>query len=211
MSLPLLQSYNDAKKQKAYIRYMEGGSQREISSKLKISRRTLASWSSRDRWEEEREARKIAASTEAIAAATAAGAAPDAPPSAPLGATAGAAPQSETRLQGMERILARQQRIVGKLVDAYERDLNKTLTDADSAGKLSRSQVAQLVTLGSNLLTMERKAWCVPDKIETKDTTPHKPDPVRELTDEQLERELEEARRERTAAAARETASSSVN
>jgi hypothetical protein len=52
---------------------------------------------------------------------------------------------------------------------------------------------------------MERKAWCVPDKIETKDTTPTKPDPVREMTDEQLNRRERELAEQLAAAQGRET------
>lgn len=220
MALPFLQSYNDPKKQKAYLRYMEGKSQRQICAALKLSRRTFNSWSKKDEWEEERKARKIAASSEAIVSATAQPDAPPAPPLAPGGAIDSNPARPETRLQGMERMLARQQRLTGKLLDAYERDVDKTLADAETTGKtLSRSQVAQLTTLGNNLMAMERKAWCVPDKIETRDTTPQKADPIREMTDDQLERELAAERdrdaaaaeRARAAAAAREAPKESVN
>jgi hypothetical protein len=77
------------------------------------------------------------------------------------------------RAAAMERMLARQQRITSLLVGAYEKDVLKTLADAEASDRpLSRSQLAQLDKIGNSVLAMERKAWCVPDKIETKDTTP---------------------------------------
>lgn len=208
MSLPLLQSYNDAKKQKAYLRYMEGKSQREVAAKLKIPARTVAHWSKADGWEEERKARKIAGESPNVAAV----AAETTPPLQDAATTPPAEASTETRPQRMERMLARQQMMAGRLVGALAIDIEQTFAAAEAAGKNpTRAQIAQLTSLSNNLLALERKAWGVPDKIETKDTTPHKPDPVRELTDEQLERELEATRRARAAAAAGEAASGSVN
>lgn len=213
MSLPLLQSYNDPKKQKAYLRYMEGGTQRTIAAKLKIPARTIAHWSKADGWEEERKARKLAGESPNVAAVAAeplqeaSTAATNAEsPGEPQGAT------GESRTVRMERMLERQQRMAGRLVVALERDIDQTFAAAEAVGKTpTRAQIAQLTSLSNNLLALERKAWQVPDKIETKDTTPQRPDPVRELTDEQLERELEAARRERAAAMAREETQGGVN
>lgn len=187
MALPFLQSYNDPKKEKAYRRYMAGETQRAICKALKVPKSTLALWSKRDGWEEERQARKIAAEAEPKA---------EAPQNVgPVGPSAEPVVQVESRMAGMERMLARQQRIVGRLLTAYEQDVERTMTEAEKTGKpVTRSQIHQLTTLGNNLLTMERKAWCVPDKIETKDTTPPAEDKVRKLKDEELRQRLESAR-----------------
>lgn len=186
--LPYLQSYIEPKHQKAYERYLRGDSQRKIAAALKIPPRTIAHWSKTDGWEAERKARAVAASEAPNVAAVAAA----------VESTGGkpAADVKLSRTAGMEKVLERQQRIAGMLVGAYELDVEKTLSDAEASSKpLSRSQIAQLTVLGNNILAMERKAWCVPDKIETKDTTPQPVDPIRTLTDEQLdrrERELEQ-------------------
>lgn len=211
MSLPYLNSYNDPKKQKAYLRYMEGKSQREIAEKLKIPARTVAHWSKADSWEEERKSRKIAGETPNVAAVAA-------EVSAPLqgAATEPSKPQaddpSESRLTRMERMLARQQRMAGLLVGALEIDIQQTFAAAEAAGKTpTRAQIAQLTTLSNNLLTMERKAWCVPDKIQTEDTTPRPEDKVRKLTDEELDRRIAEAAGGTAAPARGEGSKESVN
>jgi len=203
--LPYLQSYNDPKIQKAYERSLAGESLRHIAKALRISLRTLARRSKEDGWIEERKARTLA--TESPNVATAATAVQTGV------ATADESPvESETRVVGMERMLRSQQRIAGMLRSAYQRDLESTLSAAETAGKPpTRAQIAQLVILGNNVLAMERKAWCVPDKIETKDTTPTPADRARSLTDEQLERELADAQRAEVAAASRETPAPSVN
>lgn len=202
MSLPYLQSYNDPKIEKAYRLYLDGGTQRKILGKVKgLSQRTLARYCKNDGWEAERKARSVTEEAPNVAAVAAEVAAPAAKPA-----------ETESRTVRMERMLERQQRIAGRLLSALERDIEQTFAAAEAAGKNpTRAQIAQLTSLSNNLLSMERKAWGVPDKIETKDTTPQKPDPVREMTDEQLERELEAARRERAAAAEREAAPGSVN
>lgn len=204
MALPFLQSYADSKIDKAYRRYMAGESQRKILGKVKgLSQRTLARYCKNDGWEGERQARALAEESPNVAAVAA--------EASPVAADAAksetpAAKEPESRPAGMERILARQQRITGRIVEAFERDVDKTLADADAAAKpLSRSQIAQLTTLGNNLMAMERKAWCVPDKIETKDTTPAPVDPVRNMTDEQLERRDRELADQLAAAAGRTT------
>lgn len=193
--LPYLQSYTNPKKDKAYRRYMDGESQRKISKALKIPGSTLALWSKKDGWEDERKSRKISESAEAVSAAAAAGAGAD-------GAASGAAAQPEDRRTGMQRMLARQQRLTGRLVEAYEQDVDKTLADAKVTGRLTRSQIAQLTMLGNNLMAMERKAWCVPDKIETtgKNGGPIEVRDISALTDEELDAEL--ARMEAEAAGA---------
>jgi hypothetical protein len=168
--LPLLQSYADPKKQKAYERYiLNGDSQRTIASSLKITSRTVANWSSADGWEAERQARRISAEVGPNVSAAAAAARND----------SDAAPR-ESRAVGMDKMLERQQRIAGLLVGAFEEDVENAFDQAEKAGKtgLTRAQLAQLTMLGNNVLALERKAWCVPDKIETKDTTPTPADPV---------------------------------
>lgn len=204
--LPYQQAYNDPKKEKAYHRYLDGETQRRIATALKISPRTLANWSKQDGWEAERKARKIAASSEAVAAAAAAGAA-EPETTAPTEDS-----RTETRLVGMERILGRQQRVTGRLVEAFEKDVERLFAQADTTGKpITRSAIAQAAMLGNTLLAMERKAWCVPDKIETKDTTPTPEDKVRKLTDDDLDRQLADAERAEAAAAARKAPAPSVN
>jgi hypothetical protein len=178
--LPLLQSYADPKKQKAYERYiLDGDSQRTIASALKITSRTVANWSSADGWEAERQARRVGAEVGPNVSAAAAAARNDSE-----------APPRESRAVGMDKMLERQQRIAGLLVGAFEEDVENAFDQAEKAGKtgLTRAQLAQLTMLGNNVLALERKAWCVPDKIETKDTTPTPADPVRNLTDEELDR-----------------------
>jgi hypothetical protein len=188
VALPFLQSYNDPKIEKAYRRYLAGESQRKIAKALKIPARSLARVCKNDGWEAERKARAVteeAPNVAAVAAEQPQTTAPAAKPEEP-----------ESRLVGMERMLARQQRIVGRLVAAYEKDVEKTLVEIDIK-PLSRSQIAQLTSLGNNLMAMERKAWCVPDKIETKDTTPTKVDEVRKLKDDELSKRLDRARERR--------------
>lgn len=198
MALPYLQSYNEAKKQKAYVLYLEGGTQRKIAAKLKIPARTIAHWSKADDWEGERKARKFAGDAPNVAAVAAEA-------SRPLqGAATGPVP-NESRAVRMERMLDRQQRMAGRLVEALETDIAQTFAAAETVGKSpTRAQIAQLTTLSNNLLALERKAWCVPDKIETKDTTPEKVDPVRNLTDEQLESKERELNRQLAEAEGRE-------
>lgn len=191
MALPLQHSYNDPKRQKAYERYvLKGQSQRKIAVDLKIPPRTVAYWSKEDGWEGERRARKIAAESPEVAAVAASDESLLQPE------PTGAALPPESRAVGMERMLQKQQRLTGKLVAAFERDVDKTLADAEASGQgLRRTQIAQLTQLGNSLLAMQRKAWCVPDKIETTDTTPPTPDPLRNMTDEQIkqrDRELAE-------------------
>lgn len=208
-NLPLLQSYAEPRKQKAYERYMHGDSQRTIAAALKITARTVANWSSADGWEAERQARRIgtddAPNVSAAAAATNGGRDPIV---------------RESRAVGVESVLERQQRITSRLVGAFEEDVEQAFAAAEAAGKttITRAQIAQLTVLGSNVLALERKAWCVPDKIETKDTTPQPVDPVRGLTDEQLDRRERELDEQLAAAAGRagedqggETPSSRVN
>src|SRR5205085_10706199 len=109
---------------------MGGKSQREIAAKLKIPARTVAHWSKTDGWEDERRARKIAGETENVAA-IAAEVSPAAANSTSTAANnSGDAihipdvlPPEESRSVGMDRVLKRQQRITGRLVEAFERDL----------------------------------------------------------------------------------------
>jgi hypothetical protein len=211
--LPYLQAYNDPRIEKAYRRYLAGGSQRVVAAALKIPQRTLARYCKNDGWETERKARGVTEEAPTVAAVAA-----EASPAAAKVAAPAANPES--RVVGMERILGRQQRITGRLIDAYERDVEKTLADASAPGKsLSRSQIAQLSILGNNLMAMERKAWCVPDKIETKDTTPTAADRNRNLKDDELQRRIEEnrvarveaERRRGAAAAGRGSPAASVN
>jgi hypothetical protein len=205
--LPYIQSYTDAKKEKAYRRYMDGQAQRKVAASLKISPRTLASWSKADGWEAERKARKIAAETPEVAAAAAGGAVEQ-----HFAATPPADAPPETRAAGMERMLGQQQRLAGILMTALRKDIEGTVEAAAAAGKtLSRSQISQLTTLSNNLCTLERKAWCVPDKLETKDTTPTPEDRLRKLTDDDLDRELAEAERAATSSAQREAPQESVH
>src|SRR3954463_14496881 len=109
--LPLLQSYADPKKQKAYEKYLQGESQRKIAEALKLPPRSLARWCKEDGWENERRARAVAAiaapNVAAVAASIAAGEV--ATPSVKL-----------SRSAGMERILQRQQHLTGLIVDAFE-------------------------------------------------------------------------------------------
>jgi hypothetical protein len=226
--LPYLLSYSDAKLDEAYRRYQNGESQRQIIKALGIAQRTLARRCKEDGWEEERRARRAAAETpalaEAVAAATAeplpvvAASIPDMPDDAAQPhETAGeeALPEDaepEGRLRAMERMLAGQKRYADRLAKALDRAALEML--ASVAGKPARAvitQINQLAVLGEKVLGMQRKAWCVPDKIETKDTTPTAADRVRVLSDEQLDRELEAAERAATAAVAREAASESVH
>jgi hypothetical protein len=208
VTLPYLQSYNDPKIDKAYKRYLIGGrknSQRALAKELKLPPRTLARYCKNDGWEAERKARTVTEEAPTVAAVAAASEDVAAPAAKPE-------PQQESRLVGMERILARQQRVTGLLVDAYEVDVEKALSDARTAGRtLQRTQIAQLAMLGNNLMAMERKAWCVPDKIETKDTTPTPADRVRGLSDDDLERQLAAAEGAAAAAASREAPKESVN
>ncbi len=188
MPLPYLQSYNDPRIQKAYVRYLDGQSQRKIAAALKIPQRTLARYCKNDGWEAERQSRSVTEEAPTVAAVAAGNAEVATGAAKPQSKASGEAP-TESRATRMESMLARQQRIVGKLVSAYEKDVEKTLSDAEASGKqLQRAQIAQLALLGNNLMAMERKAWCVPDKIETKDTTPTPVDPIRSQTDDQLER-----------------------
>jgi hypothetical protein len=186
--LPYVQSYNDPKIEKAYHRYLKGDSQRAIAKALNIPPRTVARYCKKDGWQSEREARHVAAEAPNVAAVAATVQTP--------AATEGPVPES--RMVGMERMLGAQQQLTGLLVEAFKKDVEKTIADAATVGKpMSRSQIAQLTSLGNNLLTMQRKAWCVPDKIETKDTTPTAPDRVRTLKDDELQNRLTEARRAR--------------
>jgi hypothetical protein len=206
--LPYLQSYNDPKIEKAYRRYLIGGkknSQRAVAKALKLPLRSLSRYCKNDGWEAERKARAVsdeAPNVAAVAAAATEVAAPAAKPSV----------DSESRPAGMERILGRQQRLTGLLVSALERDIERTLTEADESHRpLSRAQIAQLTTLSNNLLAMERKAWCVPDKIETKDMTPTAEDRVRKLKDDELDRALAAAEGAAIAATSREAPKESVH
>ena len=230
MGLPYLQSYNEPKLQKAYERSLAGESLRRIAKGVRFPLKTLARSCREDGWMAERKARAVAAESSpatvatevasavatAVATTSSESAASAADASSPedgtvdhTGAPAG---ESESRVAGMTRMLARQQRIVSRLITAYERDVERTFADADATGRLpTRSQVAQLVSLGKNLLTMERKAWCVPDKIETKDTTLTPDERVRKLKDDELERELAAAEGAAVAAVAREASAQSVN
>jgi hypothetical protein len=193
MPLPFLQSYNDPKIEKAYRRYLAGESQRQILGKVKgLSQRTLARYCKNDGWEAERQARAVTEEAPNVAAVAAGD-----PNVTAAAATLDQAAPTESRATRMDSMLSRQQRIVGRLVEAYEKDVEKTLADE---AKVSRTQIYQLTTLGNNLMSMERKAWCVPDKIETKDTTPTPVDPIRNLKDDELTKKLEAAREQRVAA-----------
>jgi hypothetical protein len=208
--LPYLNSYNDPKIEKAYRRYLDGGTQRKIAKALKLPPRTLARYCKNDGWTAERKARTVTDEAPNVAAVAAEAGKVAAPAAKPEPAAANTKPVAETRTVGMERVLARQQRITDRLVQAYERDVDKTMADAETK-PLSRSQIAQLAYLGNNLMAMERKAWCVPDKIETKDTTPTPEDRVRKLPDDDLERQLAESERAAAAATQRAAPAQSIN
>jgi hypothetical protein len=206
VALPYLQSYNDPKIEKAYRLYLGGASQRKILGKVKdLSQRTLARYCKNDGWEAERKARAVTEEAPNVAAVAAGNSKVAAAAANPAAATPVTHPTTETRAVGMDRVLGRQQRIVGRLVEAFERDVERTLTAATADKPLSRSQIAQLTQLGNNLLAMERKAWCVPDKIETKDTTPPPADPLRNMTDDQLDRRERELEQQLAAAEGRTT------
>lgn len=207
MPLPYLQSYNDPKIEKAYRLYLDGASQRKILSKVKgLAQRTLARYCKNDGWEAERQARAAAAESPNVAAATAA-ACPETKPAA----TAPASEVPGTRAAGVERMLGQLQHMAGCLTGALQREIEDSLAAAAAAGRnLSRPQIVQLMKLLELAVSLQKKAWCVPDKIETKDTTPQKPDPIREMTDDQLERELAAARAADAAARERERASDSA-
>lgn len=185
MALPYLQSYGDPRVQKAYERSLGGEPLRSVAKALRIPLRTLARRCKDDGWIDERKARILATESEHLATtATAIDTA--------VAKSGEVIEPKEERTAGMDRVLRIQQQITGLLRTAYQRDLEKTLADAQASGKLpTRSQVAQLVTLGNNVLAMERKAWCVPEKMELKDTTPAAEkhvDNVRRLK-EQIERD----------------------
>lgn len=185
MPLPFIQSYTDAKIEKAYRLYMGGATQRQVLRKVKgLAQRTLARRCKDDGWEAERRGRAAAEESPNVAAVAASEATMAAAAAKPTETQA-----PESRLVGMERMLGQQQRIAGLLSDALRKDIDGTVTAAEGAGKsLSRSQIVQLANLANNVFTLERKAWGVPDKLETKDTTPKPVDPIRSMTDEELDR-----------------------
>ncbi len=192
--LPYLQSYNDPKVDRAYRRFLAGESQRKLAKTLRIPLRTLNRIAVADGWRAEREARKVASQAGGVATAVAS-VATESTTSSVADAT-----KAESRTVGMDRMLRAQQGFCSRLVEALNQDASRTFEEAEKSGRpVTRSQIAQLASLGERLLTMQRKAWCVPDKIETKDTTPTPEDKVRKLSDDELDREL--AREEGIAAA----------
>ncbi|HMJ86534.1 MAG TPA: hypothetical protein VK504_25325 [Vicinamibacterales bacterium] len=199
--LPFLNTYNDPKVQRAYERYLSGESQRKILKSVKIAPRTLARRCKDDGWEAERQARRVAAEASQSLPSAAAGesVAPEV-----IDAT------DESRLTTIDRMLREWQVVTGHLRRWVVSEAHSLFTPAD--GKRPRlQQVMQLGVLTERLASLDKKVHCVPDKIETKDTTPKDVDRVRSLTDEQLEREREEAARALAASRSRAPAPASVN
>ena len=205
MDLPLLNSYADIKMQKAYERYVCGESQAKIVKALKVAPRTLARRCKVDGWEAERQARKAANLAAAAAVPTTPILPNKAAPESPL-------PELETRSALMERMLREWQDTVALLRGWIGDEVRSVFRDAAAAGKRPAIQkVMQLANMTNSVATLDKKVHCVPDKIETKDTTPTPEDKARKLTDEQLDRQLAEAEGATASAAQREAPTQSVN
>lgn len=201
MSLPLLQPYSDIKLQKAYELFLAGTSQEKAAKLAKVPLRTVQRRCSEDGWVGQRQA--FAATAPPQVPPVAAGDA-STPPSSPQPAEQAVdVPKPfESRAAGMEAMLREWQEVVAVLRGTLVAEVKAAAAEVANVGKrMTRAQIGQYTTLVNNLATLDKKVWCVPDKIETKDTTPAPTDPIRNLTDDQLERELA-AERERNAAAA---------
>jgi DNA invertase Pin-like site-specific DNA recombinase len=215
--LQYLLSYEDRKIEKAYHRYLEGQSQKKIAKALKIPERTLARRCKEGEWEAERKIRQAAgdepevvaavAADQSRATATEAAPLPEAPPKPGPDADA-----TEPEQRSIDSMLLRQQRFTDRLFDCVDRASEELLRDlSGKPARVALAQASQLSTLGGRLLEMQRKAYRVPDKIETKDTTPTVEGRVRKLKDDELDRELAAVERAEAAAAAREAPAQSVN
>lgn len=198
----IIHSYPDPKWQKCYERFLSGETQKDLAIALKIPERTLAWRCSRDHWNAERKARtaidpakEVAALAKVIEEENGADVATDSD-----------APDEEAQARGQQRILQRQQRMTGMLVGAFEQELTETINTARLAGKkVLPAKLNQLRAMGDGLFAMERKAWQIPDKIETKDTTPTRGDRLRGLKDEDLERHESDVDRQLAEAEGRAT------
>ncbi len=212
MALPYLQSYTDLKLQKAYEIYVGGASQGKAAKVSRVSRRTLERRCAEDGWAAEKRTRKMAEGTKRVPP-IGAGAAETSPAAAQVteNATQASSPH-ESRSVGMEAMLREWQGIVAVLRGEMAVEVAAEREKAIAAGKrMPRQQIAQLSALAGNLAALDKKVWCVPDKIETKDTTPTAEDRVRSLKDDDLERQLTAVERGAAAAAEREAAPQSVN
>lgn len=203
MSIPYLLSYDDPKIEKAYHRYLDGDSQRTVAKKLKVPLRTLQRYCKADGWEAERQARRDSALQKAMAA------------SSDKVAADVCAAANVTPLERMQVMLERQQRVASRVVamicEAAESLIVEAETKPGTNARMKLSIGAQVLTITTRALEMERKAYRVPDKMELENTTPTPADRVRTLKDDELERELADAQRAEAAAAAREAKAPSVN
>jgi hypothetical protein len=174
MALPYLLAYADPKIQQAYELYLGGMAQRDAATKTGCPYRTLARHCSQDGWEAERKARGIAKDTPHVAALAAAEPS-SAATMAALAATVEDEPVDEHyggMPASMVRILRRQQRLTGMLLQAVEAEVEREFSLAKTAGKPVRfGQIMRLSMLTNLVTAMERKAHCVPDKLEVKDTS----------------------------------------
>lgn len=224
--LPYLLTYTDPKLEQAYQRYLAGESQRKLAKDLGISERTLARRSKEDGWEDERRTRRASAEG-AVADVVAAVAAEPVESAAIVAAELAAAPQEQAqpteqkaprplpygadeapltadqRIRSMDAMLRRQQRFADRLARAMDTETERIVAEAERSGRTLRlSQISQLAVLGERVLSMQRRAYCVPDKFEIKDTTPAADkhiDTVRRLREE---REAAARAAEQTPAAA---------
>lgn len=202
MSLPYLHAYNDIKLQKAYELYLGGMSQAAAAKASKVPPRTLQRRCSEDGWTAERQARRaVSPPTVPPMAAGDRSAPPSATQTSDAATVSSGAPVAESRLAGMEAMLREWQGTIALLRVSLTEEIRSVFVDAAANGKRpTRSQIAQYTALATNLAALDKKVWCVPDKIQTEDTTPTPEDRVRKLKDDELEREL--AREQGTAAAA---------
>lgn len=173
MALPLLQSYTDAKMQKAYERYVAGESQRKIIKALKIAPRTLARRCKDDGWEAERQAHRAAS-------AMAASESQPLPNEAAIKTPLPDCEEIELRSVAMERMLREWQGIVAKLRGWVEAEVKVVFSEAAKSSKRPTVQkMMQLGNMANSFATLDKKVWCVPEKI-----APTSPDGNREYPSE---------------------------
>lgn len=167
MKIPFKELYLlEPKWQECYERYVgvdgNGETQRSLAAALGFPLRTIAWRCSKDGWQADREARRAAIESGDFASlAVATEAAEDS------GSVSEIVPES------VDDVLRRQQRVAQMLSVALEEDVERTIVTAVMSGKhLARGALLQLATVVNNIHALERKAHRLPDKIETKDTTP---------------------------------------
>jgi hypothetical protein len=109
----------------------------------------------------------------------------------------------------MEAMLREWQGVVALLRRSFVQEVRSIFANTEKPP--TRNQIAQFTTLTANLAALDKKVWCVPDKIETKDTTPTPADKVRGMSDDDLDRQLAAAEGAASSAASREAPKESVH